>query len=105
MDRNYLDKKSVTDLGRIMMALMSEVWILKDRTMLLEHALEARGGLAKDELENMQIPEKLAAKIDAERDKFATLVLSAPIAGEKRSVKDILERAGIKDSPVFETAE
>ena len=43
----------------------------------------------------------LAAKIEAERDKFATLVLSAPIAGEKRSVKEILERAGIKESPVF----
>ncbi|MFC6197711.1 hypothetical protein [Ponticaulis profundi] len=105
MDRNYLDEKSVTDLGRMLMALMSEVWILKDRTMLLEHVLETRGGIAKDELENMEIPEDLAAKIDAERDKFATLVLSAPIAGEKRSVKDILERAGLKDSPVLANAD
>lgn len=101
MAHQYLDENSVTDLGRMMMALLSEVWILKDRTMLLEHLLEQRGAIAPEELENMEIPEELAAKIEAERDKFATLVLSAPIAGEKRSVKEILERAGIKESPVF----
>ena len=101
MAYQYLDENSVTDLGRRMMALLSEVWILKDRTMLLEHLLEQRGAIAPEELENMEIPEELAAKIGAERDKFATLVLSAPIAGEKRSVKEILERAGIKESPVF----
>jgi len=101
MAYDYLDEKSVTDLGRMFLALMSEVWILKDRTMLLEHLLEQRGGLAPDELDNMEIPDELAAKIEAERDKFSTLVLSAPIAGEKRSVEDILKRAGIKESPVF----
>lgn len=101
MTYEYLDEKSVTDLGRMFLALMSEVWILKDRTMLLEHLLEQRGGIAPDELDNMEIPEDLAAKIEAERDKFATLVLSAPIAGDKRSVEDILKRAGIKESPVF----
>ena len=101
MAYEYLDEKSVTDLGRMFLALMSEVWILKDRTMLLEHLLEQRGGIAPDELDNMEIPEDLAAKIEAERDKFATLVLSAPIAGDKRSVEDILKRAGIKESPVF----
>ena len=101
MAYEYLDEKSVTDLGRMFLALMSEVWILKDRTMLLEHLLEQRGGIAPDELDNMDIPEDLAAKIEAERDKFATLVLSAPIAGDKRSVEDILKRAGIKESPVF----
>ena len=101
MKTDYLDEKSVTDLGRMIMALMSEVWILKDRTMLLEHLLAEKGGLAEGEIENMTIPEDLAARIDEERDRFATLVLSAPIAGEKRSVKEILQRAGIKDSPVF----
>ncbi len=101
MSHQYLDEKSVTDLGRMIMALMSEVWILKDRTMLLEHLLEERGGIAPGELDNLTIPDELAAKIEKERDKFATLVLSAPIAGEKRSVKEILQRAGITESPVF----
>ena len=85
MKIDYLDEKSVTDLGRIVMALLSEVWILKDRTMLLEHLLTEKGGLAADEIENMVIPEDLAAKIDEERDRFATLVLSAPIAGENEA--------------------
>ncbi len=48
MTYQYLDEKSVTDLGRMMMALLSEVWILKDRTMLLEHILEQRGALAPE---------------------------------------------------------
>lgn len=101
MGYEYLNEKNTTDLGRMLMALMSEVWILKDRTMLLEHLLEQRGGIAPGELDNMQIPDELASKIEAERNKFATLVLSAPIAGDKRSVKEILERAGITDGPVF----
>ena len=101
MNKDYLDEKSITDLGRIVMALMSEVWILKDRTMLLEHLLTERGSITPEEIDNIVISPELATKIDAERDRFATLVLSAPIAGEKRSVKEILQRAGIKNSPVF----
>ena len=51
MKTDYLDEKSVTDLGRMIMALMSEVWILKDRTMLLEHLLSLRGATHKIRLQ------------------------------------------------------
>jgi hypothetical protein len=93
--KDYLGPESVTDVARMLMALMSEVWIMRDRQMITEHLLAQKGIAVSDEIDRFVVPPELAARIEAERDRFARLILSAPIAAEARSIPEILERAGI----------
>jgi hypothetical protein len=96
--KDYLGPQSVTDVGRMLMALMSEVWILRDRQMITEHLLAEKGLLTSEEIDRFAVPAELAARIEAERDRFARLILSAPIAAEARSIPEILERAGMPEA-------
>lgn len=93
--RDYLGPESVTDVGRMLLALMSEVWIMRDRQMITEHLLAEKGLLTSEEIDRFVVPPELASRIEAERDRFARLILSAPLAAVARSVPEILERAGM----------
>ena len=93
--KDYLGPQSVTDVARMLMALMSEVWVMRDRQIITEYLLETNGAVTQADLDNFTPPPELAAKIEAERDRFARLITTAPVAGVKRSVADILERAGM----------
>ncbi len=91
--KDYLGAESVTDVARMVMALMAEVWIVRDRQIVTEYLLETRGSITRADLDDFVPEGDLAARLEAERDRFARLVAGAPIAGVKRSVSDILERA------------
>lgn len=92
---DYLGPESVTDVARMVMALMSEVWIMRDRQMITEHLLAVQGSVTAQQIDDFVPAGELAAKIAAERDRFARLIAGAPIAGTHRSVAQILERAGM----------
>lgn len=95
---DYLGSESVTDVARIVMALMSEVWIMRDRQIVTEYLLETQESVTRAQIDNFAPQGELAALIAAERDRFARLVAGAPIAATKRSVAEILERAGMAAS-------
>ncbi|WP_033926147.1 hypothetical protein [Sphingomonas sp. 35-24ZXX] len=92
---DYLGPQSVTDVARMVMALTSEVWIMRDRQIVTEYLLATKGSITSEDIDNFTPPAELAAAITAERDRFASLVTGAPIAGVRRSVADILQRAGL----------
>ncbi|MBT0670036.1 hypothetical protein HT136_16850 [Novosphingobium profundi] len=92
---DYLPPESTTDVARMVMALMSEVWIARDRQIVTEYLLETKGSVTRAELDDFVPTGELAEAIAAERQRFANLVAGAPLAARQRSVAQILERAGM----------
>lgn len=86
------------DLARIVMALTQEVWVMRDRMYVTEKLLETKAGITPDQIDDFAIEPEMAAELQAMRDRYATKVLGAPIAGKERSVEQILERAGLARS-------
>lgn len=96
MAETYLAPGNVDDLARMLMALLSEHWILRDRFAVLEALMIERGALAPGELDNHLPSPELAATIEALRERTVTAVIGAPLAATDRSVDAIIARAGLK---------
>ncbi|GAB3273726.1 hypothetical protein [Kineosporia babensis] len=79
------------DLARMVLELTSEVWVLKDRTMVLEHLLAAKGTLAEAEIDQFQPAAELAAVLRREREALLARVLGALLPSDDR-VKSALSR-------------
>jgi hypothetical protein len=95
MAEENLGPGSVDDLGRMLMALLSEHWILRDRFALLEAKMIESGALAPGELDDFVPPPGLAAEIETLRERVVAAVIGAPLAATDRSVEAILVRAGL----------
>lgn len=91
-----LDVINVDDLGRMLMALTQEVWVMRDRMAILEKLLEEKAGISARDIETYVANADTKAEVERLRDRFAAKVLGAPIAGRERSVEDILKRAGLE---------
>ncbi len=76
----------------MLMALLSEHWILRDRFALLEALMIERGALADGELEDYVPSADVAARIEALRNRTVSAVIGAPLAARERSVDAILGR-------------
>jgi hypothetical protein len=88
------DKLSTEQLSAMLMALLSEHWILRDRFAILESLMIERGLLLEDELDDHVPTPAQAAIIEKLRERTASAVIGAPLAAEERSVAAILARAG-----------
>ncbi len=95
MTDTYLAPGNVDDLGRMLMALLNEHWVLRDRFAVLESLMIERGALAQGELDNHVPSVELGAAIAALRDRTVAAVIGAPLAATDRSVANILARAGL----------
>ena len=95
MDDTYLAVGNVDDLGRMLMALLGEHWILRDRLAILEHVMTERGMIAAGELDNHVPSPALSAELSALRERTVTTVVGAPLAAVDRSVEAILARASL----------
>jgi len=76
-DRSILPETSNDRLGLALIALMREVWVVKDRMMTLEAVLAARGIDAATEIEAFEPSEELAAQMQEEGDAFVASVTAA----------------------------
>jgi hypothetical protein len=63
-----LAANQIDDVGRAVLTLASEVWVLTDRQMVMEAALADRG--IELDLDRYQLSPGLAAKLDAQRKQF-----------------------------------
>ena len=95
MADTYLAAGNVDDLGRMLMALLGEHWILRDRFAIREHLMIERGVLAAGELDDHVPSPELSAAISMLRERAVTAVIGAPLAAADRSVEAILARAGL----------
>ena len=64
-------------LGLTQTELLSELWILRDRVLVLEHLLAEAGILEPNAIDDYAPEGELAAKLDADRDALVARVIGA----------------------------
>ncbi len=89
-----LDTGNVDDLGRMLMALVQEVWVMRDRMAITELLLAERAGITAADIDDYVPSAATRAELERLRDQFAARIVGAPIAARERSVDQILARAG-----------
>lgn len=94
MGNIYLNEDNVDDLGRMLVALLSEVWVMRDRMAVLEKLLEKAGVVTEEAIEQFSYTPAEEEEMEKLRDRIVTAVVGAPVAAKERSVDQILERAG-----------
>lgn len=98
MSNKYLVPENVDDLGRMLMSLLSEVWIMRDRMAVMEKLLADKVGLDPREIDDFVPDPAFSADLERLRDRVVGSVVCAPLAGEERSVEQILRRAGFSEA-------
>lgn len=99
MANTYLNEHNVDDLGRMVTALLSELWIMRDRMVVLESILEKAQLLESDAIERFAYTPAQEAEVEKLRDRIVASVLGAPLAAREHHVHEILERAGFEARP------
>lgn len=73
--RSILPQGSEDRLGLALIALMREVWVIKDRMMVLEAVLEAKGIDVASAIEAFQPDATQAARMQDEGDAFVKVIM------------------------------
>jgi hypothetical protein len=89
-----LDENNIDDLSRMVMALVQEVWIMRDRMAVTEQLLEEHLDITPEAIDNFVGSPEYSDAIQKMRDQFAMRIVGAPLAARERSVEQILQRAG-----------
>ncbi|MDI9915325.1 hypothetical protein [Rhodococcus sp. IEGM 1379] len=77
-DPRYLNADTDNDaLMRMLLELASEVWVLRDRQILLESALRKSNTLTADELDAPITDPELRETVKVERDQLITRLIAA----------------------------
>ena len=92
----YLRPEDTDGLGRMVFALLAEVWIMRDRMAVLEALLAQQGTIAPGRVDAFVPSVEFAKELEALRERVVKHVVGAPIAAEDRSVDGILARAGLE---------
>ena len=80
----YLGERRLDDVARMLFELTSELWILKDRVLVLEDQLQRSGALAAGAVDAAVPEEELAERLSAERRRLATRVYGAVLGSDER---------------------
>lgn len=94
MSNATLNESNIDDLSRMLMALMQEVWIMRDRMAVTEQLLQDQLGISAQDIDDFVGSSEYKVNVEQLRDLFARRVVGAPLAAKERSVDQILERAG-----------
>ena len=89
----YLDAGNLDDLARINTALLSELWVMRDRLAVLEQVLQDKGILAENEINDYVPDGSVAERIESLRNTIVANVAGAPLAGQDRTVEKLKEQA------------
>ncbi len=81
-ERPNLSSQEIEALAATQTEMLSELWILRDRVLVLEHLLAEAGILQPGQIDDFAPPDELTKKLDAERDLFVARVVGA---GHRRS--------------------
>lgn len=79
---SYLGDRTTDDLARMVTELTSEVWILRDRMIVLEHLLADLGHIESGLPDRYQPDAELSARLTTEREELVERVLGAPHGGD-----------------------
>lgn len=87
----YLHAARLDDLARMLTELASEVWVLRDRNLVLESLLTNRGIFGPGDIDREQLTEELATRVREERSAFVRRVFGATLAVDARTAAALLE--------------
>src|SRR3546814_13999506 len=76
-------------------ALLTELWITRDRVAVLEQLLEDKKIVLPGEVDDYIPSEDFEADLERISDRMAANVIGAPLAARARSVDQITDRAGM----------
>ncbi|WP_433042004.1 hypothetical protein [Dactylosporangium sp. CS-033363] len=81
----YLESRRLDDLARMVTELASEVWIQRDRAIVLEELLIAGGVLTAEQLDELVPGGELRTRIAGERAAFVRRVFGAILDEDART--------------------
>ncbi|MEM8985000.1 MAG: hypothetical protein AAGC71_18465 [Pseudomonadota bacterium] len=76
-ERPYLGSREADALARTDTELMSELWILRDRVLVLEHLLAEAGLIEVNAVSNHEPSDALATQLQDDRDQFVARIAGA----------------------------
>lgn len=82
---NYLGDGRLDDVARMVFELTSELWILKDRTLMLEALLVENGVIEPDAVDRAQPDYEQSLALLAERRALVARVYGAVLNSDDRS--------------------
>jgi hypothetical protein len=82
---NYLGDARIDDVARMVFELTSELWILKDRTIMLEALLAENGIITDTAIDELQPTPELSLTLLAERKALVARVYGAVLDSDARS--------------------
>ena len=85
----YLGSDRLDDIARMLTEVASELWILKDRNMVLETLLAEAGVLTPASIDAYNPDAETAARIAAERSAFTNRILSAVLPNDQRLEREM----------------
>lgn len=80
----YLGDARLDDVARMVFELTSELWVLRDRVLVLEDQLVSSGALAAESVDTAVPDEALAEKLAAERKQLTARVYGAVLGSDAR---------------------
>ncbi|MFC6153726.1 hypothetical protein [Nocardioides yefusunii] len=86
---SYLGSDRLDDITRMLTEVASELWILKDRTMVLEALLAEAGVTTPAAVEAYQPSPETAQAIAKERAAFSARIFGAVFDNEKRLEREL----------------
>jgi hypothetical protein len=75
--QRILGSQDVHNLGKALLTLTSELWIVRDRLMVLEHVLGEQGTDVASLVDNHVPDAALQARLDAERRRITKAITDA----------------------------
>ena len=84
------DAPYVDALLRMNTELLAELWIVKDRLLILERIFQDKLGISAEEIDRFAPDRDLGQKLDREREVMMKKVMLAPFADDDRRVEAIL---------------
>lgn len=85
----YLGSDRLDDLARMLTEVTSELWILKDRNMVLEALLAEAGVVTPASVEGYQPDDEIAQRIAAERSAFTARIFGAVLPNDQRLEREL----------------
>jgi hypothetical protein len=79
----YLADERIDQLARMMFQLLSEVWIMRDRMVLMEEMLRRKGVTSSAELDAVVPDPALEQRLEALRNEMVEAVLGAPLRSQE----------------------
>lgn len=76
----YLSNATPDELARMVLGLTEELWVLRDRVMVLEQVLTESGALNETSVDEHVPGEKLFGRLKLERQRLIKRVLGAPLS-------------------------